>query len=259
MTRNQKKAHPDPNIRAIRAAILDRLKSSPWLELRAIWPGGSSRPEKFWVGREDDLAAAAAWAATKNREGFAVYATFNVINEAPRGYAKDADVSGRAKLFIDIDPERPTNTSATDAQKLLAAAVADSVRADLARRGWGEPAERHDSGNGLYLYYVCEPGIDTPAVKALLAALQARHGTESVKIDTSVCNSARISRLPGTVNTKGKVHRLCRVLARNADPITVTSAMVADASSTKPRKGNGLRRRAGLAGDNESRATAYLQ
>ena len=223
--------NPDPG--AIGDAIRRRLELSPWVELRFIDPDGGP-PSNYWVGRGDDIAAATGHAVAANKLGRGVYATFNVLDAKSPGYAKDGDISGRSMLFIDIDPEvEPKGRAATDAERVQAGAVAVVVAAELESRVWGRPAWFHDTGNGRALYYPCEPGVSATAVNALLHALHARHGTAGAKVDAAVSNPARISRLAGTVNTKGGGRRLCRVVAGDPDPVTVTAQMVADAGGVE--------------------------
>lgn len=248
----------EPDVAAIRGAIEQQLGLSPWVELRALHPAGGGSKSR-WVGPGDDIGAAAEWAAARNREGLGAYSTFNRIDGRPGGCAKDFDVAGRSLVFVDIDPERAAGNAATEGQRAEAAAVADAVAADLAGRGWGDPLERHDTGNGVALYYLCEPVVGAAAVKALLKALHGRHRTAGAEVDSCVHNSARLSRLPGTANTKGGGRRLCRVLAANPEPVTVTAAMVAMAGTTpKPDRPAGPPPAERRADDIARRVAAHL-
>ena len=246
----------EPDRAAIGDAIRRRLDFSEWVELRFLCPE-RGKASNYWVGRGDDIGAAVVRAVAANKSGLGVYATFNAIDSKPARYAKDGDVSGRPMLFIDIDPVRvDVGSPATETQRAVASAAADAVAADLAARGWGEPFERHDTGNGVALFYLCEPVVSAAAVNALLKALDSRHGNAGATIDTAVSNPSRVSRLPGTINTKGGGQRLCRVIAMNAEPVKVTAAMVADAVGACPAPG--VKASSQAHADARADAAAYL-
>jgi putative DNA primase/helicase len=59
------------------------------------------------------------------------------------------------------------------------------------------------SGNGAQLLYLIDEPADTDLVAQVLTALHEKFSTDKVKIDTSVSDAARITRLPGTLNCKG--------------------------------------------------------
>jgi hypothetical protein len=131
--------------------------------------------------------------------------------------ATDADVRSRRWIVIDVDPVRPSGTSATQEEKAHAERVADGVRDDLAGRKWPVPA-LVDSGNGYHLWYAVNlPADDGGRVARLLRALAKRHDTAGARIDTTMSNPARIVKVPGTWARKGphsdeRPHRLARVL-----------------------------------------------
>ena len=58
----------------------------------------------------------------------------------------------RRWLLIDVDPERPSGISATDAEKAAAQKKAREIYRFLKERGWPEPVVA-DSGNGYHLLY----------------------------------------------------------------------------------------------------------
>ena len=141
----------------------------------------------------------------------------------------DADVTARRYLIIDIDPVRPANTSATEAEKSLAWDVALKVKEKVRPHSPGGPLVV-DSGNGFHLYFrspsprpggsVKDPSADDTAV--ILNALAARFDTDGAKVDTSVYNPSRIMKCPGTMARKGestseRPHRECRVIEVPAD------------------------------------------
>jgi len=107
--------------------------------------------------------------------------------------------------LVDIDPVRPSGTSATDAQLAAAKAKARQVYGYLNGLGWPAPLVA-ESGNGMHLLY----GVDLPnddeataLVKAVLIALGERFDDAQTKVDRAVFNAARICKLYGTLANKG--------------------------------------------------------
>ena len=131
--------------------------------------------------------------------------------------ASDLDVEKRNWMLIDIDPQRPSGVSATDAEKEQARRVSLDICSHLTDRGWPQPIWV-DSGNGYHLLY----GVDLPRddggrIRTILALLAERFDTAAVKVDRSVHNPARICKLPGTLARKGahtpdRPHRRAKIL-----------------------------------------------
>lgn len=185
------------------------------IELRAL-SKDKKRTDSGYFDFEHRASLASA-AATLNAQGMAVYVTLNPVdpqllsryhNRVER-FAKDTtndkQVIRRRWLPIDIDPQRPANTSATAAQLKLAVVKADAVLSYLAERGWPQPAVAV-SGNGMHLLYAIDLPNDDESkrlVEGVLKALAAMFDDEAVKIDRSVFNAARIWKLYGTVANKG--------------------------------------------------------
>ncbi|HQT96235.1 MAG TPA: hypothetical protein PK435_16540, partial [Thermoanaerobaculaceae bacterium] len=126
----------------------------------------------------------------------------------------------RLRLLLDFDPTRPDkNTSSTDAEKAAALALAIQVREYLTGRGWPAPI-LGDSGNGYHLVYGINLPNDNPStwlVEWVLKGLDRRFSSSAVKVDTSVYNAGRISKLYGTMackgpNTPDRPHRLTRIV-----------------------------------------------
>lgn len=186
-------------------------------------------------GYFDDADAFAAAAVARSGADAGVYFTINPANpallaRAPKNKVRragngdttsDKDVIGRRRLVIDVDAVRPAGISATDAEHDAAIALVRKIREDLAAAGWPAPI-LGDSGNGGHLIY----GIDLPVadeglVKRVLDRLQALHGCTVdgvvLKVDTTMFNPARISKVFGTLARKGedtpeRPHRLARVI-----------------------------------------------
>src|SRR5262249_2575958 len=117
--------------------------------------------------------------------------------------ATDQDVLCRRWLIVEADPERhPKDSCATNDEKAEARKVILAVRKSLTSLSWPDPV-RADSGNGYYpLYRIDLPNDDESLalVKQILAALGAKFDSVQAHIDQSVCNAARLFRVPGTWN-----------------------------------------------------------
>lgn len=181
-------------------------------EVRAL-PSGRSR-----LVRGDDLDAAVA-AVEELADGTGVYLTANPVRpDLGNRAATNKDVTRRRIFYIDIDPVRPKDSNATDAEHEAARLVADAVRGALDAIGWPSPIVV-DSGSGWHLHYLIDlPNTDhsRAIVGRALKALAACHDTPGVIVDSKVANASRIVRLPGTLNRKGpntadRPHRLCRI------------------------------------------------
>lgn len=144
----------------------------------------------------------------------------NRVRRAGKGdSASDGDVIRRYWLLVDCDPVRPANISSTDAEHDAALSRAREIDCDLweRKRDWPKPIFA-DSGNGGHLLYPFDrPADDGGRVQRILAALAAAHSDETVKVDTTVYNPARIWKLPGTLTCKGdnmpdRPHRMARIL-----------------------------------------------
>ena len=133
------------------------------------------------------------------------------------GSASDPDVPRRRWLLVDVDPQRPAGISATDDEKAAAQVLAHRIRLYLTGLGWPEPIVA-DSGNGWHLLFRVDlPGDDGGLVEKVLAGLAARFDTEETKVDTTVFNPARITKLYGTAARKGdstpsRPHRPSRIV-----------------------------------------------
>jgi hypothetical protein len=118
----------------------------------------------------------------------------------------DADILRRSALLIDCDSVRPSGISATDAEVASALAVRDAIQAFLTDQGWPLPVAIGMSGNGGHLLYRLAEANDSATaalLRHLLRALAALFTTAAVKVDESVSNAARITKLFGTIAAKG--------------------------------------------------------
>ena len=146
-----------------------------------------------------------------------IYATINEINEAcfsrpqceqiipAKTTTSGSDITRRVCLFLDFDPERPSDTNATDEEMKLAEKVMRSVFRFLRDEGFCEPIVAM-SGNGYHCYY----HIDIPAteegdalIKDFVEVLGMMFYDEHVKIDKATTDKNRIAKVIGTSSVKG--------------------------------------------------------
>ena len=165
---------------------------------------------------DEAIQAVESLAASK-----AIYCSLNPIRPGLGRPASAEDIVRRRWLLIDVDPRRDNrDSSATDAEKAHAVALADALALWLAEEGWPEPVVI-DSGNGRHLRYRIDLPNDEPSrrlVRQVLKALAARFDTPEAAIDTSVSDAPRIARLPGTWARKGpdthdRPHRMATIVS----------------------------------------------
>lgn len=135
------------------------------------------------------------------------YWTLNTLADDNQGRAvEDGGISRREWLMIDFDPDRPSRTSSTDAEKESARERMMAVKSFLESNGFPDACVL-DSGNGFHLYYKIDTPNDletTSIVEAFLHTLSDKFSDQAVKIDTVVSNPSRISKIPGTWAVKGE-------------------------------------------------------
>ncbi|HKW92762.1 MAG TPA: hypothetical protein VJX92_12745 [Methylomirabilota bacterium] len=167
----------------------------------AIWGGKAGIYVTLNVLNPELLARAANWAA-----------------EFVKRTTGDSEVVRCPWLLLDLDPARPSGTSATDGEHEAALQLDHQVHTWLAQQGWPEPVII-DSGNGAYLLYridLNDQGV-TELVKKCGCFGPSLFSDEKVKIGTAVSKAAQLIRVPGTLNAKGdevptRPHRVARVL-----------------------------------------------
>jgi len=207
---------PQPDRAAILATLGTLFSPDDVIELRAFPKGGKKRTDAgyFDSAHWPDLAD---HAARLSASGAAVYATLNPVdpqllgryNNRIEAFATatttDKQIVRRRWLLIDLDPVRPSNTSATDAQLEQAHSKAVAIFKHLQGIGWADPLVAK-SGNGYHLLYAVDlPNNDdsTALVKGVLQALADLFDDAQTQVDRSVFNAARICKLHGTVANKG--------------------------------------------------------
>ena len=169
---------------------------------------------KALSGLFTNFEAMAAHALAAEEEGYDCY--FGLAprkrkrfenNDLYRGAAsKSEDVLRRQWLLIDIDPvkknpKKPATKREIDKAKSVFAKTVTYLRSEM---GWPLPIAA-SSGNGFHaLFQIDLPINDNGIVKRCLEALDQKFSTAKAKVDTSVHDAARISRLIGTKNFKGR-------------------------------------------------------
>lgn len=127
----------------------------------------------------------------------------NRVQRAQQGVlACDADVLRRSWLMIDFDPRRPAGVSASDVEKRLAFDTLRTVSSYLSSYLFPN-AIIGNSGNGYHLYYRVDLRPDDQRPHRILKMLDQEFGSEAVKIDTSVAKASQLTKLFGTLSSKG--------------------------------------------------------
>lgn len=117
---------------------------------------------------------------------------------------KDKDISRYNWLFIDVDPERETGVCATEEEKGHARTVITKCSAFLKEKGFAEPIVC-DSGNGYHLLYKVDVEVEEGEriIEGVIKLLDRFFSSREAKVDKSVFNPSRISKLYGCMSRKG--------------------------------------------------------
>jgi len=230
---------PIPDERLMLEAFDVLFEPGQIVEMRAF-PKGRKRTDCGYFDG-DHRAELARAAAGLNRAGAAAYVTLNIVDPQLLGryanrvesYASatttDANIVRRRWMLIDLDPVRPKDTAATDEQIALALDAASRCESWLTSQGWPAPTTA-ESGNGIHLLYPIDLPNDEPTtatIKAALEAIGTKIDTDAIKVDRAVFNAGRITKLYGTVATKGDhlpsaPHRLSRIVSAPGRDMLVT-------------------------------------
>ena len=144
----------------------------------------------------------------------------NKIVTFPSSTTSDNEIIGRDWVLIDVDCNRMAGVNATRQEAIYAHAKAEQVENFLLAQGFHQPVKVF-SGSGVHLYLKCALACteaNDKLIKDFLLALAMLFDDANCKIDSTVSNRARISRLPGTWNRKGskesteRPQRICRFL-----------------------------------------------
>jgi len=184
-------------------------------------------------GYFSDYAKMANVAASLSGRGAGIYVTLNPVNpdllsrsaNHCKAYAKhttaDKDIKQRRWLLVDFDSNRPSGISSTDVEHQNA--LDRAAACDIYLKSIECPPDAiilADSGNGghLLLRIDLPNNADNSALlQHCLQALDFQFSDDSVCVDVSTYNSARISKLYGTLTAKGdstpeRPHRVARLI-----------------------------------------------
>lgn len=232
---------PSPDFNTIARALRELYPAGSVIEVRRL----SAYRGATDVGYFNDPVLAANVITHSDHDGIAgTYATLNPVPfdalarcanrmtsvRSNNGlYTNDREIEARRGILMDFDPERLSGISSTDEEHENALRVMRNVAIDLSMmHGFPQPF-LIDSGNGGHIRYITEPVENndeaTWLFRTFLQAAAKVYSAHGVKLDTTVWNASRISRVPGTVARKGehtpnRPHRVSRLL-QSHDPLDV--------------------------------------
>lgn len=216
------------------------------IEIRSIDPkpviSGYFRADSPAIAKELSRYPNLTFYQTMNRVKSACYARdqHERLVERPRETTTDSDIAGYQWLLIDADPVRPSGVSASREEKEAARRVAGMTMKKLMAMGFSEPVVA-DSGNGYHLLFHIHASTTEKQVLAdFLAVLDMWFSTELVKIDTAVFNPARITKLYGTIATKGastpeRPHRRSGIIRKPEKIETTPMALIRNIAAERQK------------------------
>ena len=232
-------------MRDIQRTLALMLEPGSVAELRAPLAGRKGADAGYF----DDFAKLAQEANRMSGNYPAVYMTLNPCDPAllSRAYNRvkkwatdtttDSQIMRRRNMLIDADATRPGGISSTNEEHEAAIARVRQIAANLTACGWPAPLLA-DSGNGGHLVYRIDLPADDTRVQKVLKALATKYDDDVIKIDTSVYNPARITKVYGTLACKGdntptRPHRWARILEA-PDTLAPVSVAMLDALLNEP-------------------------
>lgn len=126
---------------------------------------------------------------------------FNSLRKS-RVMTQEEDIERLTWFAIDVDPEHPAGTSATNEEKESARLQAEQVLRFMKNLGFGKP-EIVDSGNGYHLKYRIDLE-NTQENRDYLKMLNESLHKQFPMVDQSIKDANRILKIPGTVAMKGR-------------------------------------------------------
>lgn len=191
------------------------------MELQALGVPGKYASTNHFTHARTVAGALAALEQAEQRMAMGVYVLFNAVDPAVstraasgawhvarRGESTtDRDVRGRRALYIDVDAERVSGTSATDEELQHAFARAADILGWLEGRVPAGAIGIGHSGNGASVFLSLASLPERPelalSIKAFLAGLSHRFSDARAKVDRSVCDAKRLCPAFGTTKRKG--------------------------------------------------------
>ena len=242
----------------IRQAVSVLKQKGELFEIRII---GKGRSKRLISGYFTDVDVLIKQFDTIDPRGTNIYITINRVKDDC--YAReqhdcfrqtdittsDHEIDAYEWLFIDLDPERLSEISSSEAELEEARLLADRVYAYMQNLGFEEPV-RAMSGNGHHLLYK----IDIPntaenkkLIEKCLINLAEIFNNGQVKIDIVNYNQSRICKLYGTLaqkgsSTKARPHRMScltsvpdKIKTNDRALLEKLAAELPDAPQTPPR------------------------
>lgn len=178
-----------------------------------------------------DLESLANVAADLSGRAEGIYVTLNPVDRALLArsvnrvvdYAKhttaDTNILRRRWVLVDFDPVRPSGISSTEDEHHRALARGREARDWLRSQGW-RGLILADSGNGAHVLVRIDLPNDEPSlglVRKCLAVLALKFSDNTVIVDETTANAARLVKCYGTAAAKGdstedRPHRIAQIL-----------------------------------------------
>ena len=175
-----------------------------------------------WVGKEYDNADSLIndieeASVSFNRDGYNCYWVMNTISlDIVKGYegkkridglsVGDDDIEERNGILIDVDRRENTKVPASQGEMDQAYSIAKAIIAFLIKEGFPKPALVM-SGNGYHIIIRLDHWPNTEETKNLVQDFLNHIGelfnTDTHRVDTSVHNASRITKMIDTVAMKG--------------------------------------------------------
>jgi P4 family phage/plasmid primase-like protien len=133
----------------------------------------------------------------------------NRLKASPKSTTADKDIVCLRWLYVDLDPQRPAEISASDTELAKARTTAQAIVGWLEGEMGFSRAIRAKSGNGFHLLYrlpdLAPSDDNRELIRRCLKALAHRFPADDtkIKVDETTFNPARICKLYGTMARKG--------------------------------------------------------
>ena len=224
------------NEKEIRKTIALMKPEDQLFEVRIIY--GNKAMYSGYFTNADDLIQ--AFDELRNFADCNIYMTLNSINAAcydriqknrfeknAKATTSDHDVVGYDWLMIDLDPQRPSGTSATDEQIGKAKEQGNKIYQFMRNLGFSKPLFAN-SGNGVHLLYrirLKNSDENRKLIEMSLKTLNMLFASPEIDVDMKNFNQSRVCKLYGTTAQKGansdaRPHRMSYIIG-NPESIEV--------------------------------------
>lgn len=224
------------NEKEIRKTIALMKPEGQLFEVRIIYSNKAMYSGYFT--NADDLMR--AFDELRNFADCNIYMSLNSINAAcydriqknrfeknAKATTSDHDVVGYDWLMIDLDPQRPSGTSATDEQIGKAKEQGNKIYQFMRNLGFSKPLFAN-SGNGVHLLYrirLKNSDENRKLIEMSLKTLNMLFASPEIDVDMGNFNQSRVCKLYGTTAQKGansdaRPHRMSYIIG-NPESIEV--------------------------------------